>query len=148
MWWGRNVGAGFQLWSGDLPHLDVWVGDASYVLHGRSRPRGWTVYTNFAPPKGSAWASLPGWAILVTNGVDELFLSENAKKYYFELNSRDGASVSSEVTAEEAARIRHDIETEALRNRGVFVHHARRKVTPLRSAITYACDVRTLSASR
>lgn len=147
----RKVYAGFQMWSGDLPSAYFGIGDTTYVLSGRARPRGWTVYTNFVAegPFADEFDGQPKWAMLVTNGATELFLSPNAGKCYLQfVDAHDALQVITEISEEEAKRLRYDFETDAIKTGGSFKRHDKRhRIKPHGCAVTWTADVRTLTAS-
>lgn len=91
---------------------------------------------------------MPDFAILLTNGDSELFLAPNAGKFYLKYTSIDGnVQVSTEVTEEEARRMRADFEKNAIGDGGKFKSAAKRiSVQPHGDVVTWTADKRKLTA--
>ena len=127
----------------NAPILHLTVDTADVFLSGNpsNHPfRGWTVYTEFP--------SLPPWAMLLTNGVFDLFVTTDAGGGILTLRHRANPASKTVVRLDtrQAAKLRRDLETQARSKRCTFGRLLSTKIAPAGTNTELEATARRLTA--
>lgn len=84
----------FDIWGGDRGFMRLNIEAFHADLWSCPRGRQWMVYKNFKPllspqmQQDHDMFAQPPWALLITNGLDDIYLHENANKPYIQVRSK------------------------------------------------------------
>ncbi len=99
-------------WSNDRASLQLTVNCTSFNILSSPRGRLWYLYQNFKPllsPQMSeehGFFAQPPWALLLTNGLDDIFVYEKLSKAYLHVRSKKTPlSAVTEITTDQAEEI-------------------------------------------